>query len=765
MVGTRGGLLALAMVFLVAAQVAAAPVEIDLTEGVIDGRIAVSFWPVKGYHGQMLEDPSGFEVHLVPAENLDEESTQPAGKWIQPSPGRYKYWLEGPDSISPFSSVMSYVGGPFKGAGLASATPVVPAGIVALPPELELPEHVMLRLLHLDSHNRGEFPQPEMSRRASGEVALRGVRMPAGRILAALFDNRDQEYLAVSRPLEVSLGEILRVHPQPPEAGTDLIVRLERPKILNDLTDYDVKLKLTGIEDGAREPDVVVPTPTRLYAVWYGIRAGYANLEASSPTVFLKPQEIVMRPGKVERYGGELQPLPNLDVHIELPPELPLEAATLEILRDRPGKDRVRLAELAPETTVFRFEKLPAEELEVILRVPPWGFHERSDMSDGLDHTIFFQREPIYVDGTVYLGAEPHPAVVTFRVYRMGDDLSIQTDDSGHYEAVLFNPRYYLVSVALKDIKGPPYIDFLDEPIIESTTLDFRIPAGIYRVNVCDANTGQGIATAEVSASNIFSSNINPSTHESDDKKTVCQRAVTDQDGVAYLQPLRPGKLVLKVSAEGYLPSEEIENSVEEGVETQEFTVNLVPIETPTRLRILLPTRSPAAGAEVRAQPALGNTNAIWEGRADAKGFVEIPKQAEGAFILIRHPNAGSLIRKWRELDVAGTGPVWTLPAAAPALKVQVNRSWGEPARLAEMALFVDNLRLTGITLRLFAGASSSGVDRDGFWQANTLPQAPIRLFAWMPGVMSEVLAGRYDGMAVSIPYPWQDIIELDAVE
>ncbi|MCP4550341.1 MAG: hypothetical protein GY835_28105, partial [bacterium] len=205
----------------------------------------------------------------------------------------------------------------------------------------------------------------------------------------------------------------------------------------------------------------------------------------------------------------------------------------------------------APETTVFRFEKVPAEELEVILRIPPWGFHESADLRDGLDQAIFFQREPIYVEGTVYRGDEPHPAVVKFRVYGAEDILEIQTNDSGRYEAVLFNPVYYLVYVALKDVKGPPYIDFLDVPITESTTLDFRIPAGIYRVSVRDANTDLGIAAADVSASNSFSSNINPSTHESGRKKKNCQRAIADQDGVADLQPLRPGKLVLKVSAEG----------------------------------------------------------------------------------------------------------------------------------------------------------------------------------------------------------------------
>lgn len=763
--GTRCGLLQFAMVVLVTAQGAAVPVEVDLTKGVIDGRVAVSFWPVKGYHGQTLEDPSVFEVHLVPADNLDAELSHPAGKWIQPAPGRYKYWLEGPDSISPFSSVMNYAGGPFKGKGLASVTPVVPAGVVAVPPELELPEHVVLRLLHLDSHNRGDFPQREMSRRATGEVARQGVRMPTGRTLAALFDNTDQEYLGVSRPLEVSRGEILTVHPQPPEAGTDLIVRLERPTVLNDLAEYDVELKLIGLEDGAREPDVIVPTATRLYAVWYGIRVGYATLEASSATVFLNPQDIVMRPGKVEHYHGELQSLPNLDVHIELPPELPLIDGTLEILRARPGSDRVRMVELAPEIKVFRFEKVPAEELEVILRVPPWGFHERVDLRDGLDQTIFFQREAIYVEGTVYRGDEPHPAVVTFRVYRAEDNLEIRTNDAGRYEAILFNPVYYLVYVALKGAKGPPYIDYLDVPITESTTLDFRIPAGIYRVSVRDANTSQGIAAAVVQAGNVFSSNMNPSTHESGHEKKVSQRAVTDQDGVAELQPLRPGKLVLKVSAEGYLPSEEIEKTIGEGEEGQEYTMALLPIETSARLRILLPTRNPAADAEVRAHPDLGNTFALWEGRTDAEGFVEIPKQAEGAFLLVRHPNAGSLIRKWRELDVAGLGPIWTLPAPAPVLNVQVNRSWGEPARRAEMALFVENLRLTGITLAWFAGASSSGVNRDGFWQANRLPEAPTQLLAWMPEVMAEVLAGRYDALAVSIPYPWQEIIEVEAVE
>ncbi|MCP4662939.1 MAG: hypothetical protein GY856_46700, partial [bacterium] len=251
------------------------PAEIDVSLGHINGKVALSLWPAKGLEDQRLIDPSGFEAHLAKEEDLDEELIFPCGTWFQPPPGRYKFWLEGRGSISPFSSVLHFAGGPFKTQGLAGVTPVVPGGVVALSHEGRLKGDIALRLLHIDSHNSAPKIRREMSRRLIGDAMSQGALMPEGLVLAALFDKSSNEYLAISRPVQVSRRATTWVRPQPPKANTDLLVVLDRPILLTDRARYDVEPVLVGLTGNEKRPDVTVPTPERLYAIWYDLQGKY----------------------------------------------------------------------------------------------------------------------------------------------------------------------------------------------------------------------------------------------------------------------------------------------------------------------------------------------------------------------------------------------------------------------------------------------------------------------------------------------------------
>ncbi|MCP4546821.1 MAG: carboxypeptidase regulatory-like domain-containing protein [bacterium] len=368
------------------------------------------------------------------------------------------------------------------------------------------------------------------------------------------------------------------------------------------------------------------------------------------------------------------------------------------------------------------------------------------------------------VSGRVYRGEEEHPATVAFRVYEIGDNVEIETDGSGFYKTLLFQPGVFLVHVKLKGIGGPPYIEWLDEPIRESRTLDFHIPTLIGKVKVVDSNTGDGVSDAEVVIGNKFSSERRDGSGDGR-SKSVAESTTTNAAGIAETQPLRPGLVTVRVRADGYLPPETIEVEVHHGEENREITITLNPIDSSRPVKIILPDGRPAAGAEVRAQQTLGNTFAMWEASADSKGLIEVPEKVDGAFLLIRHPEAGSLARRWRFVDASAEADLWSLPPAGETLVVQVTRSWGrDPAPWAELALFVEDLRISGVTLAWYSWARSAA-DSHGSWKGNGLPARPIRLLAWMRGQEDAAVQGLLDSLAVQIPYPWDRVVELQAIE
>ncbi|HEX2223839.1 MAG TPA: hypothetical protein VHN15_06515, partial [Thermoanaerobaculia bacterium] len=273
--------------------------------------------------------------------------------------GKYRVWMEGQGRMSPESLVVRYSGSPFKGRGLLGGLQLVPAGKVVLADDAT-PGAAVLRLLHIDSHTRGQYPQREISRRVSGPALKNGVLMPAGPVLAALFDSKTQEYVGLARPVTVAAGGRTSVRPVLPEKGTThLVALLERPVVLDSFAKSDVRPALV-LAEGARPPDVLVPTAERVYAVWYGVNVRRARLEVTSAYVSAPPQELVLRPGRIERLILRLNSRPNLKVTLQVPAELPLAGSTLEVAAvAAPGVEVAAQAKLVPEHRVYRFEHLP----------------------------------------------------------------------------------------------------------------------------------------------------------------------------------------------------------------------------------------------------------------------------------------------------------------------------------------------------------------------------------------------------------------------
>lgn len=731
--------------------------EIDPSKGEVDGRIALSFWPFVDSETERPVDPTGFEVHLTTEESQEEELVYACGTWFVPPPAKYKLWLEGPGWMSPYSSILRFRGGPFEGRGGVSKNLVVPAGRVALGVEVGRDERHSLRLLHLESHVAGGTLKREMSRRVVGDKMVDGVYLPEGMAIGALYDHRADEYVALTRPFEVARGETTILQPRRP-AGTaaDLLVVLERPDLVMDESEDDVELTAIGSAEEVHTPNVVVRTVDRIYAVWYDLSERFVTLEANSRSVYFVPTDVVLRPGKVESHRDRLRQLPNVDVDLVLPPDQRQERLTLSTFR-KSNWEKVTEVELEAETTHHRLEGLPTERLWLSLRRSPWVFYEEVDLSDGEDGRVVFRPEPIEVSGTVYHGDRGHPARIRFRTDPRDprDELEVETDDEGRYQASLFRIGYYVIFVELEGSGQPPFREYTPEPIRQDRILDFHVPANAFRVRVVDKESGAGIAGARVIADNDFEDNRGAS-HEN----------VTDANGIAPLEPLRPGTVSVTAEASGYHASRDVIEAVVEGEIDREILVPLEPIEGGKRvLRLLLPDGHAAGDAELRLHNALDEHWPLWEGRTDQDGAVEVPASLGGQFLLARHPEAGSALRLWPPTGADGNGLAWQLPASAGPLDVRVSRTSGEPASTARIGIWIDSQRLSGNVLAWFAGALAGGTNAQGSWRAERLPAEPLRIMSWLPDADSRVRSGAMDSLAEELHRPWSDPIELTAFD
>ncbi len=695
---------------------------------------------------------TGMEVYLVPADNLDEETRHPCGLWLSPPPGKYKFWLQGRGMISPASMVMTYSAPPFEGKGRAHVSSVVPAGRIGLSPDREMSAGLILRLLHTESHNRGSRPRSEMSRSVPADSAHAGALMPQGPVMAGLFDVSKKEYVAFSKPVDVFRGSVTYVDPRPPAAGTDLVVVLDRPRKAASFEEYDISLSALGTDGSTRPPELTIPTSDRIFGVWYGLSDKYVTLQVESPSVFTKPREIVLPEGRVARYHGQLSPLPDLEVRIHLPEGLAVSDASQVEVRTVPGGSQVAVQEMVAGKGEYRFSNVPAERLEAALNMKPWYYSQRIDLSGGRSQTVVFEPPAYRVSGTVFRGDEGAAAEITFDMMR-GEDYQVlvDTDESGHYETKLFRSGSYAALVRLDGSAANPHTELLWDEIQDDAVVDFRVPDNHFEVLVVDAETGQGISKARVSAGNTSTKGVKSASS-----------AITGEDGRAKLRPLRVGEASCWVEADGYLRSNEVVFPVGEDPEQQEIRIALLPVEKAGPLLVRLGSGAPAAGAELLAVESLAGAPPLWEGQADQDGFVEIPEALDGAFLLVRHPQASSAVHPWSGEDNGSDPSSLTLPPATPPLWIQLKHPWGEPAAWAAMAMWIDGRRIANPALRWLT--RSQRVNGEGLWRGHHLPPAPVKVLAWKAGSDGEH-ANALESMATVVPFPWSGTIEVETIE
>lgn len=226
---------------------------VDLREGNIDGKQALMDIPKAPV--LYKEDLTNCRVLLAPAQDLEQRLSYPCGTWyIPPAEGHYVTWLETDVAISNPQGVLYNVDAPYRGSGLVSASPLVPAGYARV--QTAVPRGHTVRYLHLDSPGFG------FQLRVAGQDAATPVRIPEGRVVAGIFD-REGRATAHSRPLTITATETTTFQLEPPEVGADLVVVLRKSRTH--------RARTADLEAGGRLPDVQYEKDTHLVAAWYGL--------------------------------------------------------------------------------------------------------------------------------------------------------------------------------------------------------------------------------------------------------------------------------------------------------------------------------------------------------------------------------------------------------------------------------------------------------------------------------------------------------------
>jgi hypothetical protein len=691
----------------VQANVDARPADTAAERGIVKGFVGVRMFATTDAAGLTLADSRGFTVHLVPASRPELEIVEPAGAWfLPPEKDAYRWWIEGNGQISASGLIIF----DFRTAGTAdrgtpAGSPVKPAGTVSLDPGAPLAEGIALQLLDLDSG---------FARRAVGEAASRGVLMPAGRIVAALFDQAANEYSAVARPLVVAAGATVAVAPRPPSSpATDLVVRAT-------IADRQVIAKgeapalTAALPDGTRRPpDAVGMDDTNIHGFWYAVVARSVTVELSSKAYAAEPLQVSLPSGGVRSAVVRFRKLPTATVVLDLPSEFPREHAAMEVWR---RGEVIRERPVGPRQDKLVLEALPAERLDLVLSSPPWRPREEFDLSDGQDRATVFRVEPIRIRGRVPVCGGGEGARLRFQ---NGQDVwaEFSTDPAGKFEFVAFQPLM-MFEIAQPGRAGAlPQI--LSEPIVSDREWNVSFPCNDYRVEVRDAETGESVPGAAV---NVHNKAVDPAAGSS------ARRFQADANGKVRLPVLRAGTLTLRVEAEHYRKYRS-DFDIPDRADDRTIDVRLQRDRAWGRVSVLLPDGRPAVGAAVAAM-SLPSEAIVWEGTCGDDGSAELTLAPGATHLAVRHPAAGFSLTSW---PTAGpSDPIVVQLSPQRALMVDTSGP-GEPAlNGTRIALWVGGVRLVGLPLAWLT-QSNPGIDSTGVWRPCCVPASEIELLAWLP--------------------------------
>lgn len=758
------------------------PFVFDPRTGVIDGKIAMTILPSHQTDAGKPRpvEPADFVVHLESIKDKGTQFTFPSGTWYAPPSGAYRFWLEGDGQMSRYSAKMFYRGGPFRGRGAVAGIPVVPAGSVRLGDGAPRSPRITLRLLHAGSYLEGAAPKLELSRRiTTAELGNAGIQMPEGPTLATLYDTKSRKYVAMSRPFLVRAGLEVEAPLETPGEQSFILAHLKRPDFAEDASDNDIQVWLERAsstkpgETVTLFPEMVVSTAQRLYIAWFDLEPGPVQLKASSSKLTLRATHLELETGEISRIDVDLQKKPSLDLEVVVPAPLEAESLTLELWQ---GDTKLENVHLVHGLRSLHFVGVPPEMLGVVLVTPHGDYLKWVDMSSGENQFVVLEPSFIVLEGTVTIDGELRPSKLTFTTVARYS-LEVRAAENGRYEVIAVQP-VRTVSIETEDLPGEPYFDFFSPPITESEEIDFVIPAPKVSVRVLDEMTGQPIKRASVSVRNEHAkrdgfTRRSTEVEEGEDEeqrpaeptqeRSVNQTATTNEEGIATLAPVRPGRLKIWAAADEYAPlPEPMEVVIGQDDEERQIDLFLRPFGEWTTLTIALPDGRPAAQAYVALVADLTVGRERFTALTNQDGRVELPENLGGSILLVRHPQAAFHIGHWNVSSFEAERPYVQLFARAPVpLVVHTLDPFGrEPAPRAEIAIWVNGQRLAGHTLFFLTGERPIS-DALGQWRASNLPPGEIAVLAWDLSARNDAQSGALDSQAQVTRLPAGDPIEV----
>ena len=690
------------------------PARPSTEEGLIDGHPALAMWPILGEKDTLPSDPTGYFVHLIPHRDQQREVSRPAGEWfLLDEPGFYRWFLEGAGMISKAQHVVFWGLGSGE-RGLRMLDQVVPAGLVALDPDIPIKPGCSVHLYSVG----GRFLRPVKLSSPS-----KPIQMPPGPVLALLHDDAKNEWLAVARVTEARPdrpGIVAFRTPAPPAA--DLFVRVVVEGAVLDESAADATAALTASGTQHR-PDVVFHDPSGVYAAWWGLTDRTATVHVAAKGVLPFDQEVALPSGALRYVDGRVSPGSTLTVALELPEGLASPGMSLRVLD---GTRVLQERQIVDVHSKLKFPNMPRHLLHLVLRSGVWKVNESVDMSDGEDREVALAPPAIHVAGTVTRCGKPAAVEVGF--LSDGTDFrwaSTKTDQDGHYAATVFHP------ITLLKFTLPGTSDLLEplnRAIAHDTTRDFELPCNQYLVHVTDARTGSPVADAKVGILN------------NGERAGASAESRTNSDGEVKLHPLRPGNLTLTVLAEGYEKAS-VKQEVPKEPTEKVIDVALQPSAPGAKARLLLADGRPASGAEVAGIGPDGAT-LLWEGTCDGDGAVTLPEQALASALLARHASAGLLVAPWPTNKDETT--VVTMPPLGAQRRLIARTADGQPAAWAGVAVWVNGVRLRESALG-WATQADPLCGRAGEYRWVGGPLQGVMVVCWTRSASGRVAAGGVD--------------------
>jgi hypothetical protein len=571
------------------------------------------------------------------------------------------------------------------------------------------------------------------------------LQVPAGTAVAMELDSYgDVSRLAVE---SVAARQTREMRVVAPTHDAALVALFTIPKVVTTV-DSQPAFHL----DGERSADLVVDRGNELILVWPALEAGPNELTLRSATYQFPPAALRLRERSVTTLRDELRPLPSLSVGIDVPEDARAAWRALEpslIVRRTADKKMIRQSSDASTDQVFAL--LPADTYDAVLIAKPWTFVRRADLTGGEDGAVDFSPEPIIISGRVTSGNEPKAASVLFRRGN-GDSTTVKSGLNGEYEVTLWMSDMYIVDVVLDDDAAQPPFSRATR-LMSTRKLDIHVPATRVLVQVKDAVTSKPVADADVTTFNRWES-------AESGKGTASHNVKSDANGIAPLAPLSTGTAEIHVRAAGYFKDDPIIIQVRDDEPERTVTVKVRPVGASSVIRITLPSGSPAEGAEVLAVGDLAGRRVLWSGLTDAQGRVDVPLSLSESILLVRHPAAAGLARRFRDLpDQEYRLP----PASSVPLLIKVERR-GEGSGNVTMTVWFGGLPLTGSALE-FLARSPAYVSGAGLWKGMNLPREPLRVLASDGRIDAQIAAGAYDVLATVIPAPWPAQVTLTVVD